>query len=71
VAITRTALGKYIVRWVGVDGEILGSGNVQVSAAGGNTQCKVTAIGTETAQVQCYSASATLVDSYFAVLFGS
>jgi hypothetical protein len=71
VAITRTALGKYIVRWVGVDGEVLGSGNVQVSAAYGTTRCKATAIGTETAQVQCYSPSGTLVDSYFSVLLGS
>jgi hypothetical protein len=71
VSITRIALGKYIVRWVGVDPEILGAGNVQVSAAYGITQCKVTAIGTETAQVQCYSPKGTLVDSYYSVLLGS
>jgi hypothetical protein len=73
VAITRSGVGKYTVWWVGVDPEILGRGNVQVTAVayGAGTQCKVTGQGTETAQVQCFAPNGTLVDSYYSVMLGS
>jgi hypothetical protein len=70
VTITRSAVGKYTIWWVGVDAKILGAGNVQVGDAG-NAQCKVTNQGAETAQVQCFAPNGTLVDGGYTVLLGS
>lgn len=71
VSITRIAPGKYTIWWVGVDTAILGAGTVQVTDAGTSTHCKVSGQGAETAQVQCFGPTGTLVDSYYSVLLGS
>ncbi len=71
VSITRSAVGKYTVWWVGVDPEILGAGNVQVTSGGDRTQCKVTGQDAERALVQCLAPNGTLADGYYWVLFGS
>jgi hypothetical protein len=73
ISITRSGVGKYDIWWVGVDAEILGAGNVQVTAMGSAKaqQCKVKGQGPERAQVQCFAPNGTLVDSYFTVLLGS
>jgi hypothetical protein len=73
VTITRNGVGKYSVRWAGADPEILGRGNVQVTAVEEvrAIQCKVTGQGVESAQVQCFGADGSLRDSYYSVLLGS
>jgi hypothetical protein len=71
ISITRNAKGKYTVWWAGVDAEILGGGNVQVSAMGDNIQCKVSGQDAEKALVQCFAPNGTLVDGYYMVLLGS
>ena len=48
-----------------------GTRNVQVTDAGSSTHCKVSGQGPETAQVQCFGPTGTLVDSYYSVLLGS
>ncbi len=73
ISISRSGVGKYSIQWMGADPLILGRGTVQVTAVeeGVGTHCKVTGQGIESAQVQCYRANGTLVDSYYSVMLGS
>lgn len=71
VAIFRTGVGRYTVRWSGLS--LLGGGDVQVTAYGaGNIVCKVERWGGPDALVRCFNpATNALVDSYFDVMFFS
>ena len=72
VTITRTAVGSYTVRWIGIDAEIREMGNVQVTAWGFNTaQCKGTILDPESVSVRCYAPNGALIDTHYAVLLGS
>ena len=72
VAITRTGVGAYTVRWIGVDGDIRDFGNAQVTAWGyNNAQCRLVYFDADAAHVKCYGPTGAAMDSYFTVLLGS
>lgn len=71
VQITRSEPGKYQVTFSGLGANLLDRGDVQVTAYGaGNTQCKVEGWAPDRVSVRCHRPSG-LVDSYFAILYGS
>jgi hypothetical protein len=71
VYITPQGGGAYAVSWGGVDGEIIGIGNLQVTAYGGNTRCALTAHGPNGGYVACFGPDGAPKESYFTVLLGS
>lgn len=72
VTITRTFVGSYDIRWIGIDAEIRGLGNTQVTAWGfNNAQCKVAGFGPESVSVRCYGPNGALIDTHFTALLGS
>jgi hypothetical protein len=75
IGITRIAVGYYRIKWSGVDPEILGQGNIQVTAWGSdNTQCKVeTQNGymNDYADIRCFGPSGVPTDARYTVLLGS
>jgi hypothetical protein len=72
VTITRTGVGAYTVRWIGIDAEIRDYGNVQVTAWGfNNAQCKMAGYTVDAVSVECYGANGAPMDTYYVVLLGS
>jgi len=63
--------GRYHVSWDTVDAEIIGIGNLQVTAFGGNTRCILTSHGLEGAAVACFGPDGAPKESYFTMLLGS
>jgi hypothetical protein len=75
ITITRQSAGKYRVQWAGVDPEINGFGNIQVTGWGtDNSHCKVytlNGLAPDFVDVLCYNPSGAAVDAKFTVLLGS
>jgi hypothetical protein len=75
IGITRIAVGNYRIKWSGVDPEIFGQGNIQVTAWGSdNTQCKVDTLNGYTydyADVLCFGPNGVRTDTRYSVLLGS
>jgi hypothetical protein len=72
ITITRYGTGNYQIWWTGVDAEIRGWGNLQVTAYGeGGAQCKVVGYGNESAAVQCFAANGVPMDTQYTVLLAS
>ena len=72
VTIKRTGVGLYDIRWTGIDAEIRGLGNPQVTAWGyNNAQCKVSGFSTEVVSVRCYAPNGAQIDTQYTVLLGS
>ena len=71
IVILRKGVGSYRVDWTGMEFELLDEGNVQVTAYGGPTVCKVRGRSGNGADLQCYSSNGTPADSRFMVLYGS
>jgi hypothetical protein len=71
VAVTRQEAGVYKVVWTDLASELLGAGNVQVTAYGGNAQCKFFLGAMDGALVRCFAPNGPPADSRFTVLRGS
>ena len=72
VAISRTGVGAYTVRWIAVDGEIRDFGTAQVTAWGyNNAQCRLAYFDADAAHVRCYGPTGAAMDTQFTVLLGS
>ena len=72
VTVTRLAVGKYEVRWIGVDAEIRNFGNVQVTAWGyNNAHCRAATFTGESVTVRCHGANGAPIDTHYVVLLGS
>jgi hypothetical protein len=71
ITITRRGVGLYKVEWPGMNNELLGYGNIQVSAYGGNTLCLVESRSVTAAFISCTAANGAAAESKFTALLGS
>jgi hypothetical protein len=75
VGITRSSTGTYTVTFSGLAAELLGGGNVQVTAYGpGSAQCRAANAvsgSTESVDVRCFAPGGAPVDAQYTVFTGS
>ena len=71
VSVSPHGGGKYHVGWDTIDAEIIGIGNLQVTAFGGNERCILTSHGLHGGMVECFGPNGAPKESYFTMLLGS